>query len=166
MKTAAALILSLAAALAACGGSGGGDDAPQEQTVLDATVTAAPAAPSIPSAWVVEVESPRYTLNGGAGTVSVCADVVWVQTMNTASALTMRTILKGAGPQVEAISATSPGTVGANTIAFKRCGFYDVAAGTSNRTASIRFDLRTEANTLGPLGPYAVSVRWTVTAPR
>lgn len=166
MKTAAALILALAFVLVACGGSGGDDSAPATVVLVDQVVTKTPAAPSQPSAWVFQVDSPAYTLTAAAGTVEVCAEVTWTQTMLQASALTLRTTMKGAGAEVQAVSATSPGAVGANVLTFKRCGYFD-STGASTRSNALQFDLRTaNPGVSGYLGDYAVSVRWVVTAPR
>jgi hypothetical protein len=155
---------ALVASLASCGGGGGDDGSmPAGQIVLlDAVVSGQVSTPSPLSSWQAAVASPRYRVPE-PGRVEVCAHVSWRQQMRQAAALTMRSVLEGAGPEIEDV-VTAAGAPGLNTLAWSYCGQYDAAA-PEERMARLRLDLQsTGGSGAGPLQGYSVTVRWMVVA--
>lgn len=164
---ACAIVAIAAVFLGACGG--GGDDggpppAGQQQTVLDATTSWGQSTTSPTERLAAELVTPPFVI-GAAGRVEVCADVVWTQQLRRAAGLELRSLIAGAGPELEALSATAAGVPGSNTLAFRRCQAFDHPGGQAPSSARITLDMRSSGAQI-PMQGFTVSARWQATVVR
>lgn len=161
MHQAAAILAATAILLTACGGGGG---ATQTATLLDQTVTSS-GAPSGGAAgrsvWLVSVDGPQLLIDR-AGTVTVCAQGQWDQTLTADTQILADIAMTAPVAQPSGGTQTLAATGAVYPIPFNRCATFDVNAATTRSTA-VQFNIRVGIGPTSALGAYTATVRWTAT---